>query len=251
MLILDRVCFSYEKNKLLDNITAEIGNGLTVILGKNGSGKSTLLRIMAGHLKANGCTLDGVPVSLIPPRRRAKSLAYLAQNGYISADITVQDAVLLGRYCYVGMLSAYSEADKTAARNAIEACGISHLADKSVLALSGGELKMVLLACCLAQLEGDSHLLLDEPTNDLDVRRQLELMRTVKQISASNTVVAVLHDIATAANYADNIIVLKDGNIYASGTPQAVLTPKTLKDVWHVDARLEKGTSGYYLDIVK
>jgi len=81
MFSLDRVCFSYGKNQILKDITVEIGNGLTVILGENGSGKSTLLRIMAGHIRALGCELDGVPVSLIPPRKRAKSIAYLAQNG--------------------------------------------------------------------------------------------------------------------------------------------------------------------------
>ena len=231
MIKLDNLFFSYGKRELLHGISACMENGFTVILGENGSGKSTLLRIMAGHIRVDGCTLNGRPVDQIPPMKRARSLAYLSQSGYISSDISVMDAVLLGRYCYVGLLSAYSQKDKKAALDAMDKCHILHLADRSVLTLSGGELKMVLLACCLAQLEEDSHLLLDEPTNDLDVHRQLELMHTVKQISASNTVVAVLHDIATAANYADNIIVLKD--------------------VWHVDARLEKGTSGYYLDIVK
>lgn len=250
MLSLDRVCFSYGKNQILKDITAEIGNGLTVILGENGSGKSTLLRIMAGHIRALGCELDGVPVSLIPPRKRAKSIAYLAQNGYISADITVEDAVLLGRYCYTGILSAYSEADRTAARTAIQRCGISHLADKSVLTLSGGELKMTLLACTLAQLE-KGHLLLDEPTNDLDIHRKLKLMSIIKDISRTGCVVAVLHDLEIAANYADNIIILHNGKIYASGTPEETLTPKALAEVWHINARLERGKNGYYLDITK
>lgn len=252
MIKLDNLSFSFGKTEILHDISLEIKNGLTVILGENGSGKSTLLRIMAGHLKADGCILDGVPLGSLPPKKRAKSLAYLAQSGYISSDITVFDAVLLGRYCYVGMLSSYTEKDKNAARNALEKCGVMHLADRSVLTLSGGELKMVLLACSLAQLENDnSHLLLDEPTNDLDLNRQLRLMSLIKQISKNNSVVAVLHDVATAANYADNLLILDGGKIYASGAPADVLTPKTLQDVWHVNARLAQTPNGYYLDIIK
>ncbi len=251
MIELNNVNFSYGKNKVLCGITASVGKGLTVILGPNGCGKSTLLGIMAGLYKSDGCTLDGRDVCKISPQKRAKKLAYVSQNGYIASDITVLDAVMLGRYCHVGVLGSYSDKDKQAAENALKICGAVNLKDRSVLDLSGGELQRVLLARALAQL-GDtgSVLLLDEPITGLDIYHQHQFLSTVKQISKEKCVVAVLHDAALAARYADRVMVISNGNLYAQGRPEDVLLKRTFADVWGINGAVKMGENGYYLDII-
>lgn len=238
MLQTQSLCFSYDENEILHNIDLRIGSGLTVLLGPNGCGKTTLLRLLCGHLRPNSgkALLLGQNVHSMPAKKRARLLAYVAQNSFVQADMTVYDTVLLGRYAYTGLLKSPGAQDTQAVKNAMQLCGVDNLAQRSVLHLSGGELRRVLLARALAQQS--NYLLLDEPVTGLDVRYQLELMELLTTLGPQKNMVVVLHDLELAARYAQTIVLLRQGHVVATGTPEAVLTPENLAAVYGIEGEL-------------
>lgn len=216
---------------------------MTALVGPNGSGKSTLLKALSGQLKPWGGTvkLAGSDVYEMADKPLARRLGLLSQEHDSPGATTVEELVRHGRYPHRGFLEGLSEEDHGAVDRAIDLAGVEHLRQAEVGNLSGGQKQLAWIAMTLAQ-EPDV-LLLDEPTTFLDLRHQLQVLETVRTLNRDRgvTVGVVLHDIAQAARYADNLIALKDGSTYDWGPPADVVTEELLADVFGVHATVRDG----------
>ncbi|MGG0740906.1 ABC transporter ATP-binding protein [Niallia taxi] len=226
----------------LHDINIEFPEGkMTAIVGPNGSGKSTLLKLFARLLKAdNGLvTLDNQPIHKYKRKEYSQKIAMLPQAKEVLPSITVKELVGYGRVPFQRLTGPVSEEDKEIIAWAIRETGLENMADRMVGHLSGGELQRARIAMALAQKT--SVLLLDEPTTFLDITHQLELMKILSRINKTYqiTVIMVLHELQYAGAYSDNLIVMKRGEIYQTGKPQAILTAQLLKEVYEIDASIK------------
>jgi iron complex transport system ATP-binding protein len=227
-----------QKNVIEDlNLCIEKGKILS-ILGPNGSGKSTLLRALSRNMKpdSGAVYLNGEDIYKISSRSVARQMAVLPQTPQAPGDITVKELVEYGRFPHQNWWQGRTAEDGMLIAWALEQTGMVEMAGRAVSTLSGGERQRAWIAMALAQKPGI--LLLDEPTTYLDICHQLEVMELLGDLNQKHgiTVVMVLHDINHAAKYSDCIIILKKGNIFAMGQPQAVLTAHTLREVFSVEA---------------
>ena len=208
MVEIQHLSAGYPGHPVLTDISLTFPAGkVTVLAGPNGCGKSTLLRAIAGILPSNGeILLDGESVRALTSRQRARKIAFLPQNRTVP-EITARRLVLHGRFPYLHYPRQYRQEDLAAADAALEALGISDLADRSLSSLSGGQRQKVYIAMALAQ--DTPVVLLDEPTAFLDIAHQLQLMELAKALAAKGkTVVLVLHDLTLALEHADSLVVM-------------------------------------------
>lgn len=233
---------AYDKRTIIDGLDLSIESGtITTLLGANGSGKSTLLKAFGRILApASGeVLLGGESIRKIPGRDVAKRLAILPQNPVAPSGTTVFDLVMRGRNPHQSWARPWSAEDAAVADAAIEATGLTDVADRDVLTLSGGQRQRAWIALVVAQ-EAPT-LLMDEPTTFLDLNHQLEVLRLVRRLNRErgNTVVLVLHDISLAARFSDRLVVLsKHGTILADGPPATVLTSELLHEAFDLRARV-------------
>ncbi|MEU4565804.1 ABC transporter ATP-binding protein [Micromonospora sp. NPDC023956] len=226
------------------DLTVAAGEWVTVI-GPNGAGKSTLLRAVGGLLPASG-TIDlfGTPSAALRRRDRARVVATVAQSPAVPAGMSVFDYVLLGRTPYVPPLGRESAADLTAVHEVLDRLDLVGFARRELATLSGGERQRVFLARALAQ--GATLLLLDEPTSALDIGHQQEVLELVDQLRHAHglTVLATMHDLTVAGEYADRLVLVADGRAVATGTPREVLTEELLATHYRARVRVVDGTHG-------
>jgi iron complex transport system ATP-binding protein len=211
---------------------------MTAVIGPNGAGKTTLIKALCGLLEAVAGTilLDGRVMAEWQPQRRARALAYLPQERVVHWALTARRVVALGRLPHQPLGAGESAADTHAIAAALAAMDIGHLADRPVLAMSGGERARVLVARCLAQ--EPAALLADEPAAGLDPAHQLALFRHLSGLAeAGRTVVVALHDLSLAARFCNRIVLMRAGHAVAAGTPDEVLTPEHLAAVYGIKAR--------------
>jgi iron complex transport system ATP-binding protein len=210
----------------------------TALVGPNGAGKTTLVRALAGVLPADGeIRLDGKPLSDYSPRERAKHIAYLPQGNTFHWPMPVEQIVALGRYPHGDPFSPPTEADREALAQALAVTGTQALAHRPVTHLSGGEKARVALARALATKA--KILLADEPTMSLDPRHQLMVMELLHdQAHRGGAVLAVVHDLALAARYADRVIVIQNGQISADDNPQDALSEARIASVFGIEATI-------------
>jgi iron complex transport system ATP-binding protein len=232
---------------LLDDVSLAVPAGrLCALVGPNGAGKSTLIHVLAGDRRptAGSVIALGRPLASWSPAEIAKVRAVLPQESTLSFPFTALEVVVLGRSPHIRL--AETELDLAIARGALRLVAASHLEDRAYPTLSGGERQRVQLARAVAQVSGLGDrapriLLLDEPTSSLDPAHQhgtLQLARSLAREGA--TVLAVLHDLNLAAQYADTIAVLEAGRIRASGPPAEVLEEGLLGQVFGVPMRVTR-----------
>lgn len=228
---------------ILRGVTLEADrNEMIGVIGPNGSGKSTLLKCIYRVLQPSGgaVLIDGKPLKEYSTRESAKRIAVLAQHNYYNFDFTVLEVVLMGRSPHKKALERDNAEDYRIVRDALKLVGMESFAERSFSTLSGGEQQRVILARALAQ--ETPCLILDEPTNHMDVKYQLQLMEIVKGLD--RTVLAAVHDLNIAALYFDRLYVMQAGVVVASGTPEEVLTPELIRDVYEVEAEVFRDKNG-------
>ncbi|MEV1328347.1 ABC transporter ATP-binding protein [Micromonospora costi] len=226
------------------DLTVAAGEWVTVI-GPNGAGKSTLLRAVGGLLPAPGAvTLFGTPIAALRRRERARVVATVAQSPVVPAGMSVLDYVLLGRTPYIPALGRESAADLAVVHEVLERLDLGGFSRRELATLSGGERQRVFLARALAQ--GATLLLLDEPTSALDIGHQQEVLDLVDRLRGEHglTVLATMHDLSIAGEYADRMVLLAAGRVVAAGTPREVLTERLLAEHYRASVRVVDGDHG-------
>jgi iron complex transport system ATP-binding protein len=216
---------------------------LTILVGPNGAGKTTLMRALAGLVPAQGrIVLKDRNLSTFTPRERARSIAYLPQGHFFHWPLDVTSIVALGRHPHADPFSPLTGTDRAAVQHALEATGALPLADRIVTSLSGGERARVALARVLAT-EADI-LFADEPTASLDPRYQLIVMELLHGIAKrGGAVLAIVHDLAAAARFADRVLVMAQGRIVCDATPDVALSDQRIAEVFGIEAvSLETGS---------
>jgi len=218
------------------DLTVRRGEWVTVI-GPNGAGKTTLLRAVGGLLPFDGSiALFGSGVGTLRRRDLARLVATVPQTPTVPPGMAVFDYVLLGRTPYIRPLGRESRADLAAVDEVLGRLDLRRFADRPLETLSGGERQRAFLARALAQ--GAGVLLLDEPTSALDIGHQQEVLDLVDELRADRglTVLASMHDLSLAGEYAERLVLLVGGRVVASGPPREVLTEPLLSE--HYGARV-------------
>ena len=234
---------SYGAREILKGVDIHSENGEFVgLIGPNGSGKSTLLKCIYRILKPNAgqIFLDEEELKAMSIKKSARKMGVVAQHNYYNFEFTVREVVMMGRAPHKKALERDNAKDYEIVEEALKTVGMEGFAQRSFSTLSGGDQQRVILARALAQQT--PCLILDEPTNHLDITHQLQLMRIVKNLSA--TVISAIHDLNIAAMFCDRIYALKEGRIIAQGTPREVLTEDFIRQVYQVDAEIAKDSSG-------
>ena len=235
MIELQNISAGYGKNLILQDISVTFEKGkLISILGVNGCGKSTLLKTLLAllPLRSGEILLDSTSLHTLSRNEIARKIAYLSQ-GKTTPDMTVEQMVLHGRFPHLSYPRRYTKPDYEIASRAMQQMGITDLAHTSLQALSGGMRQNAYLAMALAQ-ETD-YVLLDEPTTYLDISHQLTLMDTLRSLARSGkSIIAVMHDLPMALTFSDQILLLHDGHVICSDTPQQVYASKAIEDIFKV-----------------
>src|SRR5436190_13595100 len=223
MLTIEDISVHYGERKVLENISLELKRSeIIALLGPNGAGKTTLLRAMNGSVPVSSGEIEIGERSLSKLSRKeiAKHIAVVAQENETKFPVTVLDFVLAGRFATGSAFGWETEADIAAARQALSQCDLADFADRLMNELSGGERQRVVLARAIAT---DAKIfLLDEPTANLDLAHQALMFRLIRERCKNENCSAVVisHDLNLAAEFADKILMLNDGNIFACGAPR-------------------------------
>jgi len=234
-LVVENVTLGYADRTVVQDLDLAIPPGkITCIVGANACGKSTLLRSMARLLtpRSGRIVLDGKSVHSTPTKEIARTLGLLPQTPIAPEGIAVADLVSRGRNPHQRMFARASAADDAAVAEALRMTDTLGIADRAVDELSGGQRQRVWIAMALAQQT--DVLLLDEPTTYLDISHQVEVLDLLTDLNheRGTTIAMVLHDLNLAARYADHLVAVSGGRLYAAGDPGDVLTPQTVLDVY-------------------
>jgi iron complex transport system ATP-binding protein len=244
----EELVLSYPNSEpVIDGASLSVPSGcVTALVGPNGSGKSTLLRGLAHQIESDDgvVRLDGREIQSLGSKELARKLGLLSQENVSPESITVEDLAMHGRYPHRGFFESRTAEDEAAVERALSLAGVEHLRDRKIGGLSGGQKQLAWIAMVLAQ--DTDVLLLDEPTTFLDLHHQLEVMDIVEALKTDSevTVILVLHDIDQAARYADHMLALDGGDIYARGPPPEIVSEDLLRDVFGVSATVEWSERG-------
>lgn len=237
-LELRDIAAAYRDRQVLSGVSVTVPDGgWLAVIGANGAGKSTLLKAVGGLIPHDGSVLlAGTELATLPPRRRARTVAYAPQNPLLPPALTVTDYALLGRTPHLRPLGREGARDLSVVGGVLARLDLVELADRRLATLSGGEAQRAVLARALAQ-QADL-LLLDEPTSGLDVGHAQALLELVDRLRTEDgvTVVTTLHDLTLAGQYAGSLLLLDGGYPVAQGSPDEVLTAERIAR--HYDAHV-------------
>ncbi|TPG38622.1 ABC transporter ATP-binding protein [Sphingomonas koreensis] len=245
-LIVDRLSVTLAGRAALREVSVTLRPGrVTAILGPNGAGKSTLAKAAAALVAASAgaARLDDRDVAMLAPRERARLIGYLPQDAAVHWNVAAREIVALGRAPHRAPFAALGAIDHAAIDAAIAATEIAPLLDRPIGELSGGERARVLLARVLA---GDpAWLLADEPLASLDPAHQIDILDRLRGRAAGGTgVVIVLHDLIQAGRAADDVLLLKNGQVAAFGAAADVLTADRLRQVFEIEVAVSSDAAG-------
>ncbi|MBP3375483.1 MAG: ABC transporter ATP-binding protein [Clostridia bacterium] len=248
MIELKDLTFSYTSKPFIKDVYARFEDGaITAIIGENGSGKSTLLKLISGELKAKygSVIVDGKDLNALKRKDVAKLLSHFPQGREIP-DMTALELVSLGRYPYLSLSPVTPKEEENIALSALRYVGAERFAFVDLKKMSYGERQRVYLAMQIAQ--GSQNMLLDEPTSFLDIGAQFEVMNILTSLrNEGKCIVCILHDIPLAMRCADSIMLMKNGNIIAQGTPTELYESRKLEETFGISLeKVEFGSSASF-----
>ena len=215
------------------------------LIGPNGAGTSSILRAVAGLATHSGeIDVDGSPLRLRSPRRRAELVAYVPQSPVLPDEMLAAEYVLLGRNPYISYFGGESAHDRAMVVNVLRRLDLEQFAARELGSLSGGEQQRLVIARALAQEA--PILLLDEPTSALDIGHQQQALELVDRLRRENglTVISAMHDLTLAGLYADRLALLHEGHLVVSGTATQVLRAETLAEFYGVSVTVHHEADG-------
>lgn len=235
--------FSYDGIEVIKGVNLCIDQGTIVgLLGANGVGKSTLLKLLTGILTVNHGKIlyKSKDLKYLSKREISKRIAYVPQSPIFGFPFTVSEIVKMGRAPHLGRFEFENDRDNVLAFQAMETVGITHLQDRLVSEISGGEKQLTSFARALAQ--EPELMVLDEPATFLDLRHKTEILRLLLRLKRERniTIIAATHDVFSALFYFDKLIILKDGAILAEGECDRVLTDDILSKAYDIDVTVIK-----------
>ena len=243
---LSRLSVRYGKRTVVHEYTETIKPGdWLCLIGPNGAGKSSILRAVAGLAAHTGeINVDGSPLRLRAPRRRAELVAYVPQSPVLPDEMLAFEYVLLGRNPYVSYFGGESAHDRAMVHNVLRRLDLDQFADRELGSLSGGEQQRLVIARALAQEA--PILLLDEPTSALDIGHQQQALELVDRLRRENglTVISAMHDLTLAGLYADRLALLHEGHLVITGTAAQVLRAETLAEFYGVSVTVHHEPDG-------
>jgi iron complex transport system ATP-binding protein len=243
MLEVKNISVSYSEREVLSSVTLDLREGeIIALLGANGAGKTTLIRALNGTLSVQSgkIDLDNKPLATMSRREIAANIAVVAQENETRFPVTVLEFVLSGRFVHGNAFGWESDADVDLARKALSACDLADYETRLMNHLSGGERQRVVLARAIAT--NARILLLDEPTANLDLAHQAMMFKLVRKrcLEHGASAVVITHDLNLASEFADEIIMLKEGRIAAKDKPAQVLTAENIENVFAVKVLLDE-----------
>ncbi len=243
MLKTENIKFSYNQKKVLKGIDLNIETGSFIgIIGPNASGKSTLLKNISKTLETDSglVYLDKKLLNEYSSSELAKKMAVVPQNTDVNFNFNVYDIIMMGRHPYQKRWSRLGKEDKKIVKEVMQVTDTLKLKSKSINELSGGEKQRVIIARALAQKP--DILLLDEPTSSLDINYQGEIYDLLNYLNQelNLTIITVSHDLNLTAQYCEELILLKNGKIFAAGSAEDVLTEKNIKKVYNAEVLIKK-----------
>lgn len=250
---VENVNLEIEGNKILSSVNAKFEeHKFNAIIGPNGCGKSSLIKLFAKINKQNSGKIlfFGEEIEKVKRKDFARRVSFFFQFNDATTDITVKQMVAYGRSAHKKLYQSLDDNDFAIIEDAIEKCDLTNFVDRQMGSLSGGERQRVYLALTLAQ--EPEIIVLDEPTNHLDIKYQFQLLSLVRGIMDEKnlTIICILHDFNQVLKYADNTLILKAGEVYASGITHQVITAKSVKEVFGIDSIIHSDGNGYHIDFI-
>ena len=241
MIYVNDLNVGYKSKNVIKKLNVSFQSGdFCALIGPNGAGKSTLLKSLLNYLPINSgeIILDGKNISEMSRIEIAKQISLIPQSFNMQFDFTVYDLVLMGRFPYLGYINTYSSKDKDLVNNVLSDLGLSPLKNNMFNELSGGEQQRVIIARSLVQ---DTPLILmDEAFSHLDINHQIEIMHILSEINRNQhkTIILVSHNLNLVAEYCNRVVMLKDGELIADGSPQKVMNSENMKKLYDMNLQV-------------
>jgi len=239
MILIDDVIKTHGALVAVAGVTLQLSTGVTAIIGPNGAGKSTLLAAIGRLVGTDSgvITVDGMDVATTRSREIARRLAILRQDNHLAIRLSVEELVGYGRFPHGAGRTAD---DRAHIDGAIGLLDLDGMRARFLDELSGGQRQRAFVAMAIAQ--DTDHLLLDEPLNNLDPRHAVGLMKLLRRLADERdmTIVVVLHDINVAAQYADDVVAMRDGRVVHHGPVVDVVTAQILTELYETPARVDE-----------